>query len=399
MNTSPFDDIRPYRDEEVPTVLARILADAEFIDALVRFRFPSFPAALLKIFRPVLNGLVRWQLKKQTRDVYDVKSFQAIVEAYMQRMITSTSTGLTVSGLEKLDTKQAYLFVSNHRDIAMDPAFMNWALWHNGMDTVRIAIGDNLLTKPFASDLMRLNKSFLVKRGETAPKKIYVALKQLSAYIHHSIVNEKSSVWIAQREGRAKDGVDRTEEAIIKMFAISKPKEQAFADFVRELNIVPVSISYEWDPCDVAKARELYEKATHGSYQKDTHEDVQSIAAGIAGNKGSVHVSFGDVLRADFDTPEAVAAEIDRQVIGNYKLFPSNYLAAKTLGDKEFGGDVLEEQASLENELFSQTFDQRLAQCPEPYWPYWLAMYANPVRSFFKSGFCENGFRERDNKA
>lgn len=377
MNTSPFDDIRPYRDEEVPTVLARVLADKEFLDALVRFRFPSFPTVLLKALRPI----VHWQLKKQTNTVHDVKSFQAVIEKYMQHMITSTSAGLTVSGLENLDAQRAYLFISNHRDIAMDPAFTNWALWHNGMDTVRIAIGDNLLTKPFASDLMRLNKSFLVKRGETAPKKIYVALKQLSAYIHHSIVNEKSSVWIAQREGRAKDGLDRTEEAIIKMFAISKPKEQAFADFVRELNIVPVSISYEWDPCDVAKARELYEKATRGSYQKDTHEDVQSIAAGIAGDKGRVHVSFGEVLRADFDTPEAVAAEIDRQVIGNYKLFPSNYLAAKALGD----------DTPLQNELFAQAFDQRFASCPEQYRPYWLTMYANPVRSFRESGFGKKG--------
>ena len=377
MNTSPFDDIRPYRDEEVPTVLARVLADKEFLDALVRFRFPSFPAVLLKALRPI----VHWQLKKQTNTVHDVKSFQAVIEKYMQHMITSTSAGLTVSGLENLDAQRAYLFISNHRDIAMDPAFTNWALWHNGMDTVRIAIGDNLLTKPFASDLMRLNKSFLVKRGETAPKKIYVALKQLSAYIHHSIVNEKSSVWIAQREGRAKDGLDRTDEAIIKMFAISKPKEQAFADFVRELNIVPVSISYEWDPCDVAKARELYEKATHGSYQKDTHEDVQSIAAGIAGDKGRVHVSFGEVLRADFDTPEAVAAEIDRQVIGNYKLFPSNYLAAKALGD----------ETPLQNELFAQAFDQRFANCPEQYRPFWLTMYANPVRSFRESSFGKKG--------
>ncbi len=379
MNSSPFDDIRPYRDEEVPAVLARILADPEFLDALARFRFPSLPSVLLKILRPV----VRWQLEKQTRTVHDVKSFQAVIEAYMQRMISGTSTGLTVSGLEHLDPSQAYLFVSNHRDIAMDPAFVNWVLWHNGMDTVRIAIGDNLLTKPFASDLMRLNKSFLVKRGETAPKKIYIALKQLSAYIHHSIMNEKSSVWIAQREGRAKDGLDRTEEAIIKMFAISKPKEQAFADFVRELNIVPVAISYEWDPCDESKARELYEKATHGSYQKDAHEDVQSIAKGIAGNKGRVHVSFGDVLRADFDTPEAVAAEMDRQIIGNYVLFPSNYLAAVALGDSA-GGNYGFPAKPFDQDTVSQAqavFDERLLQCPEEFRPYWLAMYANPVRS------------------
>jgi 1-acyl-sn-glycerol-3-phosphate acyltransferase len=382
MDDSRFDDIRPYRDEEVSTVLSRILADDEFLAALVRFRFPALPAFALTLVKPLL----RWQLQRQTRSINSVKGFQAIIESHMRHMIESTSAGLTVSGLENLDPAKAYLFVSNHRDIAMDPAFVNWVLWHNGMDTVRIAIGDNLLTKPFASDLMRLNKSFLVKRGETAPKKIYVALKQLSAYIHHSIVEEKASVWIAQREGRAKDGVDRTEEAIIKMFAISKPKEQSFADFVRELHIVPVSISYEWDPCDVAKARELYHKAEHGSYQKDTHEDVQSIAAGIAGNKGRVHVNFGDVLVSDFDSAEAVAQELDRQIVGNYVLFPSNYLAAMALHQAAeglcgfpatpFSPDAVVVQKKL--------FDQRLAQCPEEYRPYWLAMYANPVR-----GLCE----------
>lgn len=377
-DVSPFDDIRPYRDEEVSAVLARVLNSPELITALLRFRFPALPAWALNIFKPVL----RWQLQRQTRGVQDVKGFQAIIEAYMQRMINSTTTALTVSGLERLDPHQAYLFVSNHRDIAMDPAFVNWVLWHNGMDTVRIAIGDNLLTKPFASDLMRLNKSFLVKRGETAPKKIYVALKQLSAYIHHSVVNEKASVWIAQREGRAKDGLDRTEEAIIKMFAISKPKEQEFEDFVRELNIVPVAISYEWDPCDIAKSRELYEKATHGSYQKDTHEDVQSIAAGIAGHKGRVHVSFGEVLRADFENAEAVAKEIDRQILANYHLWPSNYLAYAAQG-----GSVADLLASgFVNGIDKQTvekqqFDQRLTDCPESYRAHWLAMYANPVSS------------------
>lgn len=379
VDTSVFDDIRPYRDDEVANVLARVLADDEFIAALLRFRFPSLPAFAHTIARPLL----RWQLQRQTRAVNDIKAFQAIIESQMRHMIESTSNGLTVSGLEKLDPASAYLFVSNHRDIAMDPAFVNWVLWHNGMNTVRIAIGDNLLTKPFASDLMRLNKSFLVKRGETAPKKIYAALKQLSAYIHHSVVQEKASVWIAQREGRAKDGVDRTEEAIIKMFAISKPREQAFADFVRELNIVPVSISYEWDPCDLAKARELYHKAEHGSYQKDTHEDVQSIAAGIAGRKGRVHVSFGDVLRADFASAEAVALELDRQILGNYVLFPSNFLAASAMG-QSIDGQCGYPPAAFTVDGFAvekNLFDDRLSQCPEEYRPFLLAMYANPLRS------------------
>lgn len=386
---SRFDNIRPFRDEEVPTVLARVLADDELMQVLIRFRLPWLPAWMHAVSAP----LVRAFLCCKTRSVKDIRSFQAIVEAYMQRTVSSTTAGLTVSGLEKLDRQQAYLYVSNHRDIAMDPAFINWALWHNGMDTVRIAIGDNLLSKSFVSDLMRLNKSFLVQRGETAPKKIYAALKQLSAYIHFSVLEEKSSVWIAQREGRAKDGLDRTEEAIIKMFAMSKPKEQSLTDFVRELNIVPVSISYEWDPCDVAKARELQQKAERGSYQKETHEDVQSIAMGIAGNKGRVHVSFGDVLQGDYASTEDVVTEIDRQILTNYVCFPSNYLAAEALGWSASGtyGFPARPFDSKSVEVEKKLFQQRLAQCPDSCRSYWLAMYANPVRNTAENTTKSNG--------
>jgi len=382
-SVSRFDNIRPFRDEEVSAVLARVLADDELMKVLIRFRLPWLPAWMHRVALPFVRAFLCYK----TRSVRDVRSFQAVVEAYMQHAVSSTTTGLTVSGLEKIHRQQAYLYVSNHRDIAMDPAFMNWVLWHNGMDTVRIAIGDNLLSKPFVSDLMRLNKSFLVQRGETAPKKIYAALKQLSAYIHFSILEEKSSVWIAQREGRAKDGVDHTEEAIIKMFAMSKPKEQSLTDFVRELNIVPVSISYEWDPCDVAKARELQQKTELGSYQKEIHEDVQSIAAGISGNKGRVHVSFGDVLQGEYASTEEVVAEIDRQVRANYVHFPSNYLAAEALGWNTSGTYGFPPRPFDSNSVAVEKnlFQQRLAQCPDNCRSYWLAMYANPLRNTVKS--------------
>ncbi len=380
VSDSRFDSIRPYHDDEVPAVLEKVLADKELISALIHFRLPWLPVGLHGLAAP----WVRLFLRKKTKSVRDVRSFQVVVESYMQHMVDSTITSLTVSGLEKLDNKKAYLFVSNHRDIAMDPAIVNWVLWHNGMDTVRIAIGDNLLTKPFVSHLMRVNKSFLVQRGETAPKKIYAALKLLSAYIHFSVVEEKVSVWIAQREGRAKDGLDLTEEAIIKMFSMSKAKEQTLADFIHTLNIVPVSISYEWDPCDVAKARELQQKAEQGSYQKDTHEDVQSIAQGIAGQKGRVHVSFGDVLCGDYQTTEEVTAAIDRQIQQNYVRFASNYLAAEQLGWNTAGVfDFPSRQFSAAADVAAEKnlFQQRLAQCPENCRAYWLAMYANPVRN------------------
>ena len=365
-----FDDIRPYRDDEVRAVLRRVIDDPECLSAIVNFQFGGWPPVLQQ---RLLAPALRWLLRAGTCRVASVRAFQQVVERYMARMIKTTTTGLTVSGLEHLKPGEAYLFVSNHRDIAMDPAFVNWVLYHNGMDTVRIAIGDNLLTKPFASDLMRLNKSFLVRRGDMPPKKLFAALKQLSAYIRHSVVEDKSSVWIAQREGRAKDGIDRTEEAIIKMFAMSKPRDMAIDDFYRSLHIVPVAISYEWDPCDVAKSRELYHKASSGVYEKDVHEDVQSIALGITGQKGRVHLAFAAPLTTGLDEAASVVRQIDAAIRANYRLWPSHYLAAEQQGIQH-DADRVWLDAQREN------FTQRLAACPEAYRAFWLSMYANPLR-------------------
>jgi len=378
MPQSKFDDIRPYYDQEVTEVLQRVINDKEFIDAVSKFVLPRVTALMPWLVKPLVKAALSWQ----TRKVVDVYSFQQVVEKYMRHMITQTTTQLTHSGLERLDQNQSYLFISNHRDIAMDPAFVNWILYHNGMDTVRIAIGDNLLTKPYASDLMRLNKSFLVKRSETAPRKIFAALKNLSAYIGFSIKEESANVWIAQREGRAKDGNDRTEPAMIKMIAMAKPKTMEFADYIKGLRIVPVSISYEWDPCDEAKARELHAKRTHGSYEKDTHEDVQSIANGIAGHKGHVHVAFGDVLEGDFEDAEQVAEELDRQILSNYYLHPSNYLAYQQDHSLESLPEKISAMNSLENmKANTAAFSERLQQCQEDYRDILIAMYANPVLS------------------
>jgi 1-acyl-sn-glycerol-3-phosphate acyltransferase len=293
-------------------------------------------------------------------------------------MIDTTVTQLTHTGLDKLDKNKSYLFISNHRDIAMDPAFVNWILFHNGMDTVRIAIGDNLLTKPYASDLMRLNKSFLVNRSETAPKKLFVALKKLSAFILFSIAQEHSHIWIAQREGRAKDGNDRSEPAIIKMITLAKPKDVAFADYIRSLHIVPVSISYEWDPCDVAKANELHAKRSTGTYEKAEQEDIQSIAKGISGHKGHVHVTFGDELTADFADAEAVAAELDRQILKNYRLHATNYAAHELIArEKEY--ELSRNLIIKDLDKVRDEFAKHIKQCPPESRDLLVAMYANPV--------------------
>ncbi|RYZ85014.1 MAG: cytochrome C oxidase Cbb3, partial [Moraxellaceae bacterium] len=181
-----FDDIRPYHDAEVRPTIDRILADPELADAVARLKFPK----LTQWFGWMIKPLVKRKLKEQLAGVNDVRGFQEVVERYMSGMLAEATTALTISGLDALEHHQSYLFISNHRDIAMDPAFVNWSLFHNDCNTLRIAIGDNLLTKPYVSDLMRLNKSFIVNRSAKAPREKLKAAKHLSAYIHHSIVNE-----------------------------------------------------------------------------------------------------------------------------------------------------------------------------------------------------------------
>lgn len=375
-----FDDIRPYYDHEVRPTLDRLLADPELAAAVVKLKFPRLNQGLGWLLRP----LVSYSLKRQVAGVNSVLGFQQVIEKYMANMIATTTSGFTTSGLEQLDPQQAYLFVSNHRDIAMDPALVNWSLYHSGCNTLRIAIGDNLLTKPYVSDLMRLNKSFIVNRSAKAPREKLKAAKHLSAYIHHSIVNENHNIWIAQREGRAKDGCDKTNSAVVGMFTLNKPKPMEFKEYIHSLNIVPVSISYELDPCDGAKARELFHQRTLGSYQKEEHEDVKSIALGIAGKKGRVHVAFGKVLHGDYPDNDSVVEEIDRQILQNYVLHASNCFAYQMLHGQAPAVNYSAKQIPFDAAALAeerQAFELRMAAIPSEYRDIVLAMYANPVVS------------------
>jgi hypothetical protein len=374
--TDPFADIRPYRDEEVSAVLARLLKDREFLGALASFRLGKLASLVPALVRP----LVRYQVAREVRDVTGVLSMQVVIGRYMDRMIENSTGGFTVSGLDRLNPVRPYLYMSNHRDIAMDPAFTNMALHQNGYDTARIAIGDNLLTKTWIADLMRLNKSFIVKRSVSGPRELLAASKNLARYIQHSILEEHEGVWIAQREGRAKNGVDRTEPVIIKMLSMSRDKQkQSFSEHIQGLCIVPVAISYELDPCDAMKARELHHIATIGSYEKGELEDVGSIAQGIAGAKGRVHVSFGSPLPEGLDTPEAVAAEVDRQVVSEYCLHPTNLYAYRRLYGEEAA--VPENLYLEEGDCSEADFTARIDAMPEAHRPYALGIYANAVVS------------------
>ena len=372
----PFADIRPYRNEEVAAVLARLLDDREFLDTVASFRLGRVGTLLPALVRP----LVRYALAREVRGVADVGAMQSIIKHYMDRMIEDTTGGFSVSGLEHLDPVSPYLYMSNHRDIAMDPAFINYALHGAGYETVRIAIGDNLLTKPWVSDLMRLNKSFIVKRSVSGPRELLAASKKLANYIQHSLQQEHVPVWIAQREGRAKDGIDRTEPVVIKMLSMSRDKKtQEFDSHIAGLGIVPVAISYELDPCDALKANELYQLASEGAYTKGAQEDVASIGRGISGDKGRVHVSFGTPLGAGLTTAEMVAAEIDRQVITEYCLHPTNIYAYEMLNP---GAPALPDTLTAEpGDCTREEFERRINTMPEPHRPYALAIYANAVVS------------------
>ena len=372
-----FAEIRPYRDNEVRQIIENLLADKEFIRTIVNLRFPG----LNTLFSPFLSPLLRRRLKKEFLSIIDVRTFQTLVKSYMEPMFRKTIKEFKVSNLDKLDAGP-YLFMSNHRDIALDPTLINFALLEDGQDSARIAIGDNLLSKPFASDLMRLNKCFIVKRSAKG-RQALEAYKTLSAYISHSIFEEKISIWIAQREGRAKDGNDYTEPAIIKMLAINRDKKaESFSDYIKRLRIVPVVISYEYDPCDGLKARELFHIAQHGEYKKGEYEDLKSIASGVMGEKGHIHVCFGEPLVDNMDAPEAVASAVDRQIIKNYSLHPTNFMAYRELHGDSRDLSLLNARYNFTTEEYEKgysIFQQRINSLPQEHRKYALAIYANPV--------------------
>ncbi|TMO10922.1 1-acyl-sn-glycerol-3-phosphate acyltransferase [Pseudoalteromonas sp. S558] len=356
-----YADIRPYNDDEVTASLSRLINDNAFIDVIAKYNLPRFLSAVPFITRP----LVRRQLRKKWGSVSTVEDVQNEVAQYLNKLVKRTTSKVTFSGLDKLDPNQAYLFISNHRDIVLDPALVNWGLFQYKMKTVRIAIGDNLLQRPYITELMRLNKSFIVKRSTKAPKEMLRALTQLSSYIYDSLISG-NSIWIAQKEGRAKDGFDQTDPALLKMLQLNGRKQKKqFGDYIKELKIVPVSISYQYEPCAIAKAKELYHKQHHGEYTKSAGEDIASIVEGFSAAKGHVHLAFGKPIESHCDSAEELAKTIDEQIVDSFYLHPGNYIA---------GGCKKE----VINSPDTATFEQRMASVPDELKPLVLAMYAKP---------------------
>ena len=367
-----FEDIRPYHDAEVGSILERLVQDPELIGLLSDWLAPRTS----RLMPGLVSSMVSMFLRRKISGVADIAGFQEVIAGYAKKLVREGTTEFTYEGFDQLEPEQSYLFVSNHRDIAGDSMLLDYALYLNDLDTVRIAIGDNLIQKDFATSLMRLNKGFFIKRSVEGPKRAYAALTQASRFIHHSLA-EGHSVWIAQSEGRSKDGFDVTDPAIVKMFLLADRKKPLH-QVVEKLRILPLAISYEFDPCDVLKATELGTIAAVGRYEKPLGEDLLSLVRGLGGQKGRVVLRLGAPVSGRFLTPEEVAKEIDRQILSNLEFFPVNYWALSRLEDKDYRTlhKSLGVTVKREDEL---ALVCRLRKCPPAYRPYWLRMYANPV--------------------
>lgn len=343
---TPYDDIRPYNDSELPDALRRITQWEHFPQA-IRFIYPDADIS---------------EMRRALLEVKSIHQFQStLMRDAIRRIISSTTDGFSHSGLKHLRRGVPYLFVSNHRDITLDAFLLQLLLLEHRGDTSHIIFGNNLLEHPVLEDLFKSNKLIPMARGGT-PRAFYESLCHLSQYISHLVNDQRQSVWIAQNNGRAKDGHDITAPAMIKMLTLGSQADPL--DTLANLHLVPLTISYEWDPCDTMKAYELHCRQ-HGGYQKAPMEDFKSVVTGIIGHKGHVHLAIGAPLtRRDMEPPagvnlcDHVAALLDRAINSHYRLMPTNYVAYSLLTGQEMHGRY--------TELTRSQFLQRLDSLPHP---------------------------------
>lgn len=371
-----FDAIRPFYDAEVNDALRKI-AGHPMMKALMSFTFPDVPEEV-------------WA--EQLHRTHSIRDFQVnfIYKSVMQ-VLDKTSDGLTSSGFEKLEPNTSYLFISNHRDIILDTSLINCCLFDHGLVMTASAIGDNLVQKSFLHTLSRLNRNFLVQRG-LAPRELLQSSKLMSEYIAQLLLRENRSVWIAQREGRTKDGNDATHPGVLKMLAMGA--EGHPMDYFRKVRLVPVSISYEYDPTDALKMPQLMAEANNEIYIKEKNEDFLTLMSGIMGQKKHIHIHVGEILDAEI---EAIAAEhdhinaqiqalaqaIDDSILASYKLWPTNFIAYDLLHKTDRFADRYDEKGKS---LFERRLEMRIDENNPDEVARFLAMYANPVINKLKYG-------------
>ncbi|WP_235934188.1 1-acyl-sn-glycerol-3-phosphate acyltransferase [Sunxiuqinia indica] len=368
-----YDDIRPYEDHEVNHYINVLLKDDIFQEVL-QFIFQ--------------DENQRAQAKAMLSKIQTVEELQLtfMLSLVTDWIIKKTTCGVTWSGLDQLDKSKSYLFISNHRDIILDAALLNYTIVKAGMNTTEIAIGNNLLIYDWIVHAVKLNRAFVVKRNLPA-RELLMASKKLSTYIREAITNRNRSVWIAQREGRTKDGNDQTQQALLKMLNLSNDKD--FVEGFHELQIVPLSISYEREPCGISKVEEIYKRESEG-FEKTQADDLKSMAFGLTRPKGRVHFSFGKPIDAPLEefakaetaneSVQQLADYIDERIYKNYKLWPNNYLAADLMNGKDEHADKIEEATRDKfSELLQDLVDTIGEGDPKRQQELFVKMYANPL--------------------
>lgn len=365
-----FDAIRPFYDSEINEALHDVV-NHPMMKTMMNFTFPE-----------VEDEVWKEQLKK----THSIRDFQCnFIYNTIQKVLEKSSEGLTTSGFEKLEKNTSYLFISNHRDILLDTTLLNVCLFEHGLVMTASAIGDNLVKKAFLSTLAKLNRNFLVLRGLT-PREMLQSSKLLAEYMGQLLLRENRSVWIAQREGRTKDGNDETNPGVLKMIGMGSD-EANLMDYFKKLRIVPVSISYEYDPTDVLKMPQLMAEANNEVYVKDKNEDFMTILSGIMGTKKRIHISVGDVLDTEIDKivaendnankqVQALAQVIDDSILKNYQLWPTNFIAYDILNETDKFSHLYKENEKL---LFERRLEMRIGSDNPVTRQGFLSMYANPV--------------------
>ena len=374
MTIQDFEDIRPFDNKEIPDALRRV-ADHFYFPIIIHYLFPEED---INVFKD--NFLrIKSAFEFQEKVMYKV----------IEILIQNSTTCLTSEGIEKLSNDKNYMFIANHRDILLDSAILQILLIDNQMDTSEITFGSNLMKDDFIIDVGKINKMFKIVRDGNF-REIYNNSMKVSQYMRYAITEKKQSTWIAQRSGRTKDGDDMTEIAVLKMFAMSSKK--TFVENLAELNITPLVISYEYDPCDFFKTREIY-ISRRQDYKKAQDEDLQSILHGIKQWKGNIHFAFTETITenelafcAQYPEKFKLLKEIiDKRIYTHYKLWPTNYIAYDLLNDNDKFAVFY---TNKEKEIFLGYMNEGLKGIDgntSELKNIFLKIYANPVYNYFMS--------------
>jgi len=373
-----FDDIRPFEDSEVNHYLNILIQDAGFLKVLhFLFKDPNKVSQIIALLSKV-NSIKELQMEFVYHMINDL-------------ILKQSTDGLSASGLENLDKHSSYLFISNHRDIILDSALMNFIIAREGMNTTEVAIGNNLLIEPWIEYAVKLNRAFVVRRNLPV-RELLLASQKLSEYIRRDITQQHTSVWIAQREGRTKDGFDKTQPALLKMLNLSNINE--FGEGFKALKIVPLAISYEIEPCGISKVAENYLRQTEG-FEKTQDDDLRSMGEGLVRPKGRVHFAFGKPIDTEIDSCdeadtvsgkiEKLAEVLDQHIYGNFMLWPNNYIAEDILNGTSTN---TKHYSAREFERFETLLNEAVSLVPgdsETIRKMFLQLYVNPLLNKRKS--------------